>query len=309
MPITRADVEILLKPGARKIIGTYDKMPSEWKEIFKKEDSKMADEWEPEMRYFGYGQFKQEGGAFARDDNAGQRFVTRYHHQEFGLEFAMTRPMVDDNLYKKEFPKATTELRNSMDAYKNLLTATFIINGFPAGSIGTNTSTMADGQTIFSTAHPTDFGTYSNYVGAGLNETSVEQAMILSKTFIQLSGVRIPAKIKKLIVGPELDFIASRLTESTYRVQTGNNDVNPVVSTRVFPEGYQVNSWFNITGQKPWIILTNINETSGFTLMQRIPLEENVHVEETTQNIITNVYERYSYNIANARASIGGYSV
>ena len=42
MPITRADVEILLKPGARKIIGTYDKMPSEWKEIFKKEDSKRA---------------------------------------------------------------------------------------------------------------------------------------------------------------------------------------------------------------------------------------------------------------------------
>jgi hypothetical protein len=299
MALVRASIPGLLKPGANKIFGMYEKGDTEWKEIYKESTSKMADEWDYEMRYFGYGQLKTEAGPIARDTMAGQRYTTNYHHETFGLGFDISEEAIDDDLYDQQFPKAAENLKESLSGYKNMLAALYILQGFAVNK-------TADNQFVFSSLHPYDGGTYSNLINMDLNETSLEQAMILAASYVTLAGVKTPSKLEKLIVGPELSFNASRLTKSEYRTNTPNNDKNPIVTTGLLPKGYVVNNYFNVVpNRKPWLVLTNINESgTGFRLMQRKKLDYTMRMDEDNRILICNAVERYSLGMSNPRAGI-----
>ena len=72
MAIVRSAIRNLLVPGIRTVFWDYESYPSQYKEIYKTRDSKMAEEKEIEMRMFGLAQFKSEAGPIAFDNGFGQ---------------------------------------------------------------------------------------------------------------------------------------------------------------------------------------------------------------------------------------------
>ena len=60
---------------------------------------------------------------------------------------------------------------------------------------------------------------------ADLNETSLEDALINISTFTDDKGLNIALKGMKLIIPPQLVFVADRLLQTPGRVGTSDNDI------------------------------------------------------------------------------------
>ena len=60
----------------------------------------------------------------------------------------------------------------------------------------------------------------------------------------------------EMIVPTDLQFVATRLLESEYRVGTADNDISAVRSNGVIPEGYAVNHY--LTDTNAFFITTDV---------------------------------------------------
>ena len=65
-------------------------------------------EW---MAFLGLPQLKAEGAATAFDNNAGERYIWNFVHQEVALGYSITRKAIDDNLYKAQFSPTNLKLQ------------------------------------------------------------------------------------------------------------------------------------------------------------------------------------------------------
>ena len=111
------------------------------------------------------------------------------------------------------------------------------------------------------------------------------------------------SRARKLIVPPQLEPVAIRLTKTELRPGTADNDVNAILMTAGgLPEGYMVSDF--LTSQFAWFLLTNIQ---GLNYMTRKPFETDMQVDFTTDNLLVKGYERYSFNYSNPRAAWGAF--
>ena len=109
-------------------------------------------------------------------------------------------------------------------------------------------TTYGDGKTLCATDHPlVSGGTNSNRpsVAADLNETSLEAAVIQIAGWTDERGLLIAAKPRKLVIPPNLQFVATRLLETEGRVGTADNDLNALRNNGSIPEGYTVNHYLD----------------------------------------------------------------
>ena len=92
-------------------------------------------------------------------------------------------------------------------------------------------------------------GTNSNEpaVAADLNETSLEAAVIQIAAWTDERGLLIAAKPRKLIIPPNLQFVATRLLQTEGRVGTADNDLNAIRTNGSIPEGYTINHYLTDT--------------------------------------------------------------
>ena len=301
MPINLAQEAQLLRPGLASVFGSYDMYPSQWTEIFEKYKSEKAVEIEVEVKFLGLGQIRPEGTPTAMD-TMGQRIVTNYNHKYVGLGFIITRQAMLDNLYKTRFPMMTESLKKSMGQTKEILGASILNNGFNSAF------PIGDGQALFSTAHPVDGGTYANTpsVTSDLNEASLEQACIGIQQFVDQAGLIVMTKPQKLIVGPQNQFVADRLLESQFRVNTANNDINALYNMSMIPHGYRVNQFITqISGGNAFYVLTDAID--GMKYYEREALETDVYCDFSTDNLEVKAVERYSFGVSNARAVWGNH--
>jgi len=301
MAVNLSAIKDLLLPGLRGVEGKYEMIPSQYDKIFTKHNSKLALERTAEMRYLGLAQLKTEGGQTSFDNNAGERYIYNQEHNEIALGYAITRKAIDDNLYKTQFHPSNLGLIESFQQTKEIY-----------GSNILNTATTynaaigADGVALCSTAHPIDGGTVANTptVQADLNEATLLNGMISIRTnFKDQAGLKVFARGRKLIVPPQLEPIAIRLTKTELRPGTADNDVNAIISTAGgLPEGYMVNDF--LTSAYAWFLLTNID---GLSYMERIAFETDMQVDFVTDNLLVKGYERYSFSYYNWRALYGSF--
>ena len=121
--------------------------------------------------------------------------------------------------------------------------------------------------------------------------------------FKDAAGLKVFARGRKLIVPPQLEPIAIRLTKTELRPGTADNDVNAVISTAGgLSEGYMVMDF--LTSSYAWYVLTNIK---GLVYMERVPYEMDMQVEFTTDNLLVKAYERYSFGYYNWRSVWGSF--
>ena len=299
MAVNLSSAQALLLPGLRGIEGKYEMIPSQYDKIYTKHDSKLALERTAEMRFLGYAQLKTEGGQTAFDNGAGQRYLYNQEHTELGLGYAITRKMIDDNVYKTQFHASNLGLIESFQQTKEI----FAANLFNTATTYNN-AVVGDGVSILSTAHPTDYGNIANTPSTqvDLNEATLLNAMInIRVNFRDQAGLKIFARGRKLLIPPQLEPIAIRLTKTELRPGTNDNDVNAILTTAGgLPEGYITNDY--LTNQYWWFLLTNID---GLSYMERIKFETDMQVDFVTDNLLVKGYERYSFSYYNWRSIYG----
>ena len=301
MAVNLSAIKDLLLPGLRGITGKYEQIPAQYDKVFTKFNSKLALERTAEMRYLGLAQLKTEGGQTQFDNNAGERYVYNQEHIEIGLGYAMTRKAIDDNLYKTQFHPSNLGLMESFHQAKEIYGANVLNTATTY-----NASVGGDGVALCSTSHPIDGGTIANTPSAqvDLNEATLLNAMIAIRyNFKDQAGLKMFARGRKLIVPPQLEPVAIRLTKTELRPGTADNDVNAILSTAGgIPEGYMVMDF--LTSSFAWFLLTNI---AGLAYMERIPFETDMQVDFVTDNLLTKGYERYSLSYFNWRAIYGNF--
>ena len=299
MAVNLSAIKDLPLPGLRGIEGKYEQIPSQYDKVFTKHESRMALERTAEMRFLGLAQLKTEGGQTAFDNGAGERFVYNQEHTEIGLGYAITRKAIDDNLYKSQFKPSNLGLMESFQQTKEIYGAN-VINT----STTYNASIGGDGKALIATDHPIDGGTVANRPATDLelNEASLLSGMISVRTnFKDQAGLKVFARARKLLVPPQLEPVAIRLTKTELRPGTSDNDVNAIISTSGgLPEGYMTNDY--LTSATAWFLLTNID---GLSYMERVKFETDMQVDFVTDNLLVKGYERYSFGYYNWRSIWG----
>ena len=301
MAVNLSAIKDLLLPGLRGVEGKYEMIPSQYDKIFTKHESKMALERTAEMRFLGLAQLKTEGGQTAFDNGAGERYVYNQEHTEIGLGYAITRKAIDDNLYKTQFMPSNLGLIESFQQTKEIYGANILNTATTY-----NASIGGDGVALCATNHPIDGGTVANRPATDLdlNESSLLASMIAVRTnFKDQAGLKVFARARKLIVPPQLEPVAIRLTKTELRPGTADNDVNAIMMTAGgLPESYMVNDF--LTSQYAWFLLTNID---GLSYMERVKFETDMQVDFVTDNLLVKGYERYSFGYYNFRSIYGSF--
>jgi len=290
MAISRSQLLKELLPGLNALFGMeYNRYGEEHKEIYEVESSERSFEEETKLSGFSAAPVKNEGAAIAYD-NAQEAFTARYTHVTIAQGFSLTEEAIEDNLYDSLSARYTKALARAM-AYTKQVRAASVLNG------GFTTSIGGDGVALFSTAHPlVSGGTNSNRptTNADLNETSLEAAVIQIAQWTDERGLLIAAKPKKLIVPPQLQFVATRLLETELRVGTADNDINAIKNNGSIPEGYTVNNY--LTDVNAWFLTTDV--PNGMKHFVRTPLTNSMDGDFDTGNVRYKSRERYSFGFS-----------
>ena len=288
MAISRAQLLKELLPGLNALFGLeYARYGEEHKEIYETETSERSFEEETKLSGFSAAPVKNEGSAIAYD-NAQEAWTTRYNHETIALGFSITEEAIEDNLYDSLSARYTKGLARAMAYTKQVKAAAVLNNGFSAAYPG------GDGVALFSTAHPLiNGGTNSNTPSTqvDLNETSLEAAVIQIAAWTDERGLLIAAKPRKLIVPPNLMFVADRLLETELRVGTTDNDINAIKNMGAVPEGYTVNHF--LTDTNGWFLTTDV--PNGMKHFVRTPLQNSMDGDFDTGNVRYKSRERYSF--------------
>lgn len=288
MPISTAQVKNELLPGLFDVRGKYERIPRQWDKVFTIKQSNMAVERSTQMAYLPLPQLKAEGGQTAFDNNAGERFAWNFKHFIVALGYSMTREAIDDNLYKAQFGPTNLGLMEMFALFEEIQCAG-VLNGAATAIVGLG----GDGQPLASTAHPVDGGTWANTSATpvDLNESSLSQKMTAVRTnFVDERNQKILARARQLIVPPQLESTAIRLTKSELRPGTAMNDVNAILTlSGGLPEGHIVMDY--LTSQYAWFLKTSI---PGLIFMNRMPFEQDMWVDSSTDNLLVKGYQRYS---------------
>ena len=297
MAISRAQLVKELEPGLNALFGLeYRNYADEAAEIFDTESSDRAFEEEVMLSGFGNAAVKPEGQGVSFDD-AQETFTARYTNETIALAFAITEEAIEDNLYDRLASRYTKALARSMANTKQIKGAAVLNNGFNATYAG------GDGVALFSTAHPTLSGTFSNTLAtaADLNETSLEQSLIDIAAFTDERGLKIAARGTKLVVPSNLQFTSDRLLNTQGRVGTADNDINAIKNMGMIPQGYTVNHY--LTDTDAWCIKTDV--PNGLKHFSRTPIKTTMEGDIDTGNVRYKARERYVFGFSDPRGVFG----
>ena len=298
MAINRAQLVKELEPGLNALFGLeYDRYENEHTEIFDTENSDRA--FEEEVMLSGFGQAPVKGeGASVTYDTAQETFTARYSHETVALAFALTEEAIEDNLYDSLSSRYTKALARSMATTKQVKAANVLNNGFSTSFPG------GDGKPLMTTDHPTmSGGDQSNEpsVAADLNETSLENAMIDISQFVDERGIKVNVQARKLIIPPQLQFVADRVLQTPGRVGTSDNDINALKNMGMLPDGYTVNHY--LTDTDAFFIKTDA--PNGLKHFVRSPMSTGMEGDFETGNVRYKARERYSFGFSDWRGIYG----
>jgi hypothetical protein len=298
MAMSRAQLLKELLPGLNALFGLeYKQYGEEHKEIFEQETSERSFEEEVKLSGFAAAPVKNEGSAISYD-NAQEAYTARYNHETIAMGFSITEEAMEDNLYDSLSARYTKALARAMAYTKQVKGANILNRAFDTDY------TFGDGVVLCSTAHPlVSGGTNSNRptTASDLNETSLESAIIQISNWTDERGLLVAGKPKKLVIPPDLMFIAQRLLQSEGRVGTADNDINAVKSMGVIPGGYSVNHYLNDTNA--WFVTTDI--PNGLKYFVRTAMSTSMDGDFDTGNARYKARERYSFGVSDPLGIFG----
>ena len=287
-----------LWPGVKAFFGkTYKELPKQYSQVFETLTSDKAYEEIVETTGYGLAVQKNEGQAVTYDLD-GEGYKSRLTHVVYALGWMVSREAIDDNQYKAQANRRSEMLAFSMRQTAEQVHANIFNRAFTSGYTG------GDGALLCSTAHPTSSGNQANTptVAVDLNEASLEDELVELKLMKNNRGLRINVMPKRLIVPPQLMFVAQRLLKSTGQSGTANNDVNAVKSMGLI-NGTKVIS--RLTSTTMWGLTTSVNKDNGLKLIMRRKLERSMEGDFETDSMRYKATERYAFGWTDPRGVYG----
>jgi hypothetical protein len=297
-PMRSTDFRSIVEPILNEAFdGVYDQRADEWSTVFR-EQSGIPRNYHEEPVLYGFGAAPQlPDGSPVTYQQGGVLFLQRYVYQVFGLAFALTKVLVEDGDHIRIGQVYAKHLAQSLVETKELLCANVLNRAFNASYPG------GDGVQLNSSAHPIVNGTFSNLLNtaANLSQTSLEQMLIQVRQAVDNNGKKIRLQPLKLVVAPGNVFQAEVLLKSVLRTGTANNDINPIKSIGLLPEGASVIS--RLTSATNWWVQTDAPE--GMKLLMRRALEKTMEGDFETDSMRYKATERYQVGFTDPRAMFG----
>jgi hypothetical protein len=278
--------------------GVYDQRDDEWKGPFK-EITGTPRSYHEEPVLYGMGAAPElPDGAPVTYQSGGQLFVKRYQYKVYGLAFALTQVLVEDGDHIRIGQIYSRHLAQSLVETKETLCANIFNRSFNASYAG------GDGVSLISTSHPlANGGTWSNQLpsAAALSQTSVEQMLIQIRQAVDANGKKINLKPRALVTAPANELQAEVIMNSALRTGNANNDINPIKSKNLLPQGQFTLS--RLTSPTAWWIVTEVQE--GLKLVNRRGLKRSMEGDFETDSMKYKCTERYQPGYTDARAAFG----
>ena len=297
-PMRSTDFRSIVEPILNEAFdGVYDQRADEWSTVFR-EQSGIPRNYHEEPVLYGFGAAPQlPDGSPVSYQQGGVLFLQRYVYQVFGLAFALTKVLVEDGDHIRIGQTYAKHLAQSLVETKELLCANILNRAFNSSYTG------GDGVSLINTAHPIAIGSFSNQLStaANLSQTSLEQMLIQVRQAVDNNGKKIRLQPTKLVVAPGNVFQAEVLLKSVLRTGTANNDINPIKSIGLLPEGATVIS--RLTSATNWWVQTDAPE--GMKLMMRRALEKTMEGDFETDSMRYKATERYIPNWTDPRTLFG----
>ena len=297
-PMRSTDFRSIVEPILNESFdGVYDQRADEWSTVFR-EQSGIPRNYHEEPVLYGFGAAPQlPDGSPVTYQQGGVLFLQRYVYQVFGLAFALTKVLVEDGDHIRIGQVYAKHLAQSLVETKELLCANVLNRAFNSSYVG------GDGVSLINTAHPIAVGTFSNQLNtaAALSQTSLEQMLIQMRLAVDNNGKKIRLQPLKLVVAPGNVFQAEVLLKSVLRTGTANNDINPIKSIGLLPEGATVIS--RLTSSTNWWVQSDAPE--GMKLLMRRALEKTMEGDFETDSMRYKATERYQVGWTDPRAMWG----
>jgi len=297
-PMRSTDFRSIVEPILNEAFdGVYDQRADEWSTVFR-EQAGIPRNYHEEPVLYGFGAAPQlPDGSPVTYQQGGVLFLQRYVYQVFGLAFALTKVLVEDGDHIRIGQVYAKHLAQSLVETKELLCANVLNRAFNSSYTG------GDGVQLNSAAHPIVSGTASNLLAtaANLSQTSLEQMLIQIRQAVDNNGKKIRLQPLKLVVAPGNVFQAEVLLKSVLRTGTANNDINPIKSIGLMPEGATVIS--RLTSPTNWWVQTDAPE--GMKLLMRRALEKTMEGDFETDSMRYKATERYQVGFTDWRAMYG----
>ena len=297
-PMRSTDFRSIVEPILNESFdGVYDQRADEWEQVFR-EEMGIPRNYHEEPVLYGFGAAPQlPDGTPVSYQQGGVLFLKRYVYQVYGLAFALTKVLVEDGDHVRLGQIYAKHLAQSLVETKELLCANVLNYAFNSSYAG------GDGVALNSASHPIVNGTFSNILAtpAALSQTSVEQMLIQIRQAVDNNQKKIRLQPLKLVVAPGNVMQAEVIVKSVLRTGTANNDINPIKSIGLMPEGAAVIS--RLTSATNWWIQTDAPE--GMKLMMRRGLEKTMEGDFETDSMRYKATERYIPGFTDPRAMYG----
>jgi len=287
-PMRSTDFRAVVEPILNEVFdGVYEQRDDEWKG-FVTQITGIPRNYHEEVMLFGMNTAPEmPDGTPVSYDQGGTLFITRFIYKIYGLAYALTKVLMEDGDHIRIGSTFSKHLAQSMIETKETLCANLLNFAFTPGYVG------GDGVTLINSAHPISQGrTFSNQLttAAAMSQTSVEQLLIQIRSAVDNNGKRIRLKAEQLVVPPALEFQAEVILKSVLRSGGADNDLNPIKSTGMLPNGAHVVT--RLSSSKAWFIQTNAE--NGLMLVMRRPLERSTEGDFETDSMRYKATERYA---------------
>ena len=297
-PMRSTDFRSIVEPILNESFdGVYDQRADEWSTVFR-EQAGIPRNYHEEPVLYGFGAAPQlPDGSPVSYQQGGVLFLQRYVYNVYGLAFALTKVLVEDGDHIRIGQVYAKHLAQSLVETKETLAANILNRAFNSSYTG------GDGVSLINTAHPLAIGTASNQLAtaAALSQTSLEQMLIQIRQAVDNNGKKIRLQPLKLVVAPGNVFQAEVLLKSVLRTGTANNDINPIKSIGLLPEGATVIS--RLTSATNWWVQTDAPE--GMKLLMRRALEKTMEGDFETDSMRYKATERYVLGWTDWRSMFG----
>lgn len=296
MAINTSNAPSLLLPYLHEVIVDYQRWPDSYKEVYTTFKSHQYAEFETENSTLGPASYKQDGQPVSMQ-TMGEQFKTTYFHDYYGTGFMMTRGAVLDNQYPEKWPRQLIGIRDAIKESSNINAMQIFNNAFNSGS------TLADGQPLCSTAHPTLNGTLANTFinGVQFSEQAVEDAIIIMKGWTTFAGNRMNVNVVKALVPPNLNFQSIRILHGKDRTGTANREINAIVHSGAVSDGFVVSPY--LIYPKNWFLLTD--HPNSLKHFLREPIDIDAINDMVADIITTRGIIRESFGCSNFRGVFG----
>jgi hypothetical protein len=271
----------------------------EFSQIFNMETSDKAFEDEVEFSGLGAMPEKPEGESITYQD-AIQGGSKRYTHSTYGLGVRTSWELYEDDQYNliMQVPKAlarAAQFTKEQQAW----------NVF---NLGFTTVTTTDGVSLFNNQHPLLGGVAATNIGPGLTNvigaagtypnrpatdldfsiTALQLAINQNERLIDSQGIPVMMKQSKVVIPPELKWVAREVLGSSYKPYTSDNEINALLKEDL---NYFVSHY--LTSQSAWFMVAE-KQSHKLKFITRKELDEDFSDDFDTRSIKQISFMRFS---------------